>query len=135
MKPEKGFTLIELLVVLAIIVILAGIAVPTYQSYTIKAYYTSVIDAASPYALGVNYCYQIQLSLTSCNGGSNGIPANMNSATGEVESIKVSRGVITVKPKAGHGILTSDTYILTPTIKNNTLQWQISGGCVSKGYC
>lgn len=37
MKNEKAFTLIELLVVIAIIAILAGIAMPSYQSYIFKS--------------------------------------------------------------------------------------------------
>jgi type IV pilus assembly protein PilA len=131
----KGFTLIELLIVLAIVAILAGIAVPTYRTYTSKAYYTQIIEASAPYALGVNLCYQTQLALTNCNGGSNGIPANITTAEGGVGSLTVSHGIITVTPVAQHGILATDTYVLTPTITNNTVQWAVSGGCVTEGYC
>ncbi|HPE70701.1 MAG TPA: pilin [Candidatus Competibacter sp.] len=57
-KFQQGFTLIELMIVVAIIGILAAIAIPAYQDYTVRAKMSEVILAASSCRTSITEAYQ-----------------------------------------------------------------------------
>ena len=108
-RIQKGFTLIELMIVVAIIGILAAVALPAYQDYTIRAKVSELILAAS--GLKTSIAETAQSNGTLLNSGS-GLSVGI---TGKVTSGSVSTmGAITVAGSAT-SVGTIVTIMLTPS--------------------
>ena len=133
-KLFQGFTILELMITIAIVGILAAIAIPSYINYTRRAYFTEIVNDTLPYKKAIAECYRKRSTLMGCDGGTNNIPANIMSPTGNLASLTVTNGVITAIPVAANGILVTDTYVLTPKVVNKVVIWTISGGAVTNAY-
>ena len=119
---QQGFTLIELMIVVAIIGILAAVALPAYQDYTIRSRVTEGLTLATAARVAVS-------ENISANGGA--MPANAclgvppTVATPNVASLACAdaTGIITVATTAAAGSVTMTLTPTAPGIAGGSITW------------
>lgn len=127
---EKGFTLIELMIVVAIIGILAAIAIPAYQDYTIRAKVTEGISLAGEVKTAIADTYQ-GLGYFPGAQVSYGLPAAASISGKFVASVAVnSSGKITITYRTLGGEVKSGSNALTlqPNTANGAINWACGYG-------
>ena len=130
---QQGFTLIELMIVIAIIGILAAIAIPAYQNYTIRSQVTEGLSLAAGWKTAISEYYAQNGAFPTCSttaaaGAANCVSVSGASAGKYVSAVAVGAGgLITVTyggPQANAKIPNTAKLTLLPgTNTNNDVVW------------
>ncbi len=126
---QKGFTLIELMIVVAIIAILAAIAIPAYQDYTIRAQISDGLSLASGSKTAVAEFYQNRGRYPSTNTSA-GVAQSASIIGNFVTQTAIgASGIITVKYGGqANSKITTSSIQLVPTDRGGSTEWDCTSG-------
>ncbi len=134
-KIQQGFTLIELMIVIAIIGILAAIALPAYQDYTVRAKVSEGAIAASALKIGVTEMFADDgvAGLLTYSGVIAAAPEQANLLTDKITAVAVdgANGTITVTMANIPQLGANDVLAYVPQIGGNAITDANSTGSIS----
>jgi len=118
---QKGFTLIELMIVVAIIGILAAVALPAYQDYTVRARVTEGLSLAADAKTVVGTGSSTLLELTAVTGAWNAAPLPSSKYVTSIALDPGNTGAIMITYTAANvgPIGTNNQLTLTPFVRNS----------------
>ena len=128
---QKGFTLIELMIVIAIIGILAAIAIPAYQNYTIRAQVTEGDSLIGGVETAFDECYANKGSAAAGKCGSLTDVGITKTISGTyVSGITMTTGVITVTygPNSNNAINGGNVKWAAYQSDNGDITWVCNAG-------